>query len=183
MWPRRQSETEVVDLATAPPSSGSIAAVEQMADWVRFADTKATILAAGLGVVVSMFADNATIVVKAIGATCPAKLVAGGLAAVTVLSFLWTLTWVVLAIAPRNTLAYTKLNRFAWPSLVGATAGQLAAHADQNDVDTDAWQQVVDLATIAKRKFDACKQAIYGFGVMIAAGAFTLLAAAAFTGP
>jgi len=154
-----------------------------MADWVRFADTKATILAAGLGVVVTMLTNSTSTVVKAMGATCPSKLVVGGLAAVTVLSFLWTLFWVIRAIAPRNALPYNKLNRFAWPSLVGATADQLVAHADQNNVEGDAWQQVVDLAAIAKRKFDACKLAIYGFGVMIVAGVFTLLTAAAFTAP
>lgn len=153
-----------------------------MANWVRFADTKATILAAGLGVVVSMFTNSADVVVKAIGATCLAKLVVGGLAAVTVLSFLWTLVWVIFAITPRKAFPYNKLNRFAWPSLVGATADQLAAHADQNHIDADAWQQVVDLTAIAKRKFDACSKAIYGFGVMIAAGVFTLLAAAGFAG-
>lgn len=65
MWPRRRPETEPTDAAAAP-SNGSVAAVEQMANWVRFADTKATILAAGLGVVVSMFTNSADVVVKAI---------------------------------------------------------------------------------------------------------------------
>ena len=37
-----------------PASSGSLSAVDQMSSWVRFADTKATILAAGLGVVVTI---------------------------------------------------------------------------------------------------------------------------------
>ncbi|MGB0972130.1 MAG: hypothetical protein ACPGVG_14400 [Mycobacterium sp.] len=41
----------------------------------------------------------------------------------------------------------------------------------------DAWQQILDLAKIAKHKFDACKFAIYGFGVMICAGFFTVVAA------
>ncbi|WP_067973879.1 hypothetical protein [Mycolicibacter icosiumassiliensis] len=154
-----------------------------MANWVRFADTKATILAAGLGVVVSLLTNSLTMVVKAVSATCPAKLVVGALAGLTVVSFLWTLVWVVLAITPRNALPYNKLNRFAWPSLVGATADQLATHAEQSHIDADAWQQVVDLAAIAKRKFDACTKAIYGFSTMIVAGVFTLLAAAVFVGP
>lgn len=155
-----------------------------MANWVRFADTKATILAAGLGVVVTMLTNSTGTVVKAFSGSCASKMVVGGLTAVTVVSFLWTLFWLIRAIAPRNAVPYkNQMNRFAWPSLIGITAEQLVVHADQNSLERDAWQQAVDLAEIAKRKFDACKVAIYGFGVMIVSGVFTLLTAAAFTAP
>ncbi len=163
----------------APETSGSLAAITEIAGWVRFADTKVTILAAGLGVVVTMFTNSAGAVAKAISASCPAKLVVGGLAVAAVISFLWTLFWVMRAIAPRSVVPYNKLNRFAWPSLVGATADQLVAHAAQNSIEADAWQQVVDLAGVAERKFNACKLAIYGFAVMIVVGVFTVLSAAA----
>lgn len=165
-----------------PDSSGSLAAVDQMSNWVRFADTKATILAAGLGAVITILTSSATTVVKALDAACPVRLVVGGLAAATVLAFFWTLFWVVRAIAPRKALPYETLNRFAWPSLIGATAEQLVAHANQRGIEADAWQQVVDLAAIANSKFDACRWALYGFGVMIAAAVLTILIASAFAG-
>lgn len=182
MWPKRGSADQPASAPATPTPSGSLTAINEMANWVRFADTKATILAAGLGVVVTMLTNNTGTVVKAMGMTCPAKLVVGGLAAATVSSFLWTLFWVIRAIAPRSALPYNRLNRFAWPSLVGATADQLLAHAQENNVEIDAWQQVVDLAAVAKRKFDACKRAIYGFGVMIMVGVFTVLSAAVYAG-
>ncbi|OKH66340.1 hypothetical protein EB73_20240 [Mycobacterium sp. SWH-M3] len=166
---------------TSPATSGCLAAITEMAGWVRFADTKATILAAGLGVVITMLTNSTEAVVKALDASCLARLIVGGFAAATVISFLWTLFWIIRAIAPRSALPYNKLNRFAWPSLVGATADQLVEHAERNSIEADAWQQVLDLAGIAKRKFDACKFAIYGFGTMIIVGFFTVLSAAAFT--
>lgn len=164
--------------AVSPSSTGSLAALQHIADWVRFADTKATLLAAGLGVVVTMLTGGASTVVKAMGATCTSRLVVGGLAAVTILSFLWTLIWVIRAITPRKTQRSTTLNRFAWPSLVGITADELADHATEKSLEKDAWQQVVNLAAIAEDKFNACAKATYGFGFMTAFGVFTLMVAA-----
>lgn len=154
-----------------------------MAGWARFGDTKATILAAGLGVVATMFTNSATAVMKAIHGPCPVDLVVGGLALLTVLSFLWTLYWLVRAIAPRSDIPYSGLNRFAWPSLVRANADQLVAHVQQTDVEADAWQQVIDLAVVAQRKFYFCKQAVYGFGVTVVAGLASALLAASVIPP
>ncbi len=178
MWPRRLSAAGNTVTAVSPSSTGSLAALEHIADWVRFADAKATLLAAGLGVVVTMLTSGASTVVKAIGATCTSRLVVGGLAAVTVLSFLWTLIWVIRAITPRKTQLHNTLNRFAWPSLAGVTADELIAHAAAETLEKDAWQQVVNLAAIAKDKFNACTRATYGFGLMTAFGVSTLMAAA-----
>lgn len=161
--------------------TGSIAAIDQMAGWARFGDTKATILAAGLGVAATMFNSSAPAVFKAMTKPCPADLLVGGFALLTVLSFMWTLFWVVRAIAPRSDIPYQRLNRFAWPSVAEATAEQLVRHAQQNGVEEDAWQQVLDLAKVAKRKFYFCKLAVYGFGVTIAAGVVTVLLSALYT--
>lgn len=169
--------------AAAPASTGSIAAIDHMAGWARFGDTKATILAAGVGVVATMFTNSAPAVLKALDAPCPVGLLVGAFASLTVLSFMWTLFWVVRAIAPRSDIAYPGLNRFAWPSVIGATADQLVRHAQENDVEKDAWQQVVDLAVIAQRKFRFCKLAVYGFGVTVAAGVFTVLLSSPFIPP
>jgi len=150
-----------------------------MAGWVRFADTKATILAAGLGVAVTMLANSAKPVVQALKSTtsCTTTNVLLSLCIITIGAFLWTLFWIIRAIAPRSEVPYTGLNRFAWPSLVNATADELASHTAQTAVTDDAWQQAIDLAKIAKRKFTACKFAIYGFGVVVCAGFFTVAAA------
>lgn len=152
-----------------------------MANWVRFADTKATILAAGLGVVVTLLTNSTGTVLKAMNTTCGAKMIVGGLAAVTVVSFLWTLFWVVNAITPRNTVSSGGLNRFAWPSLIGVSADKLLAHVESSEVEVDAWRQVIDLASIADSKFASCKKAINGFALMIVFGVFTVLSAAGFT--
>lgn len=68
--------------------TGSIAAIDQMAGWARFGDTKATILAAGLGVAATMFNSSAPAVFKAMSRPCPAGLLVGGFALLTVLSFM-----------------------------------------------------------------------------------------------
>jgi hypothetical protein len=181
VWPKHQPPAGggLASRAGVTPS-GSLEAIDHMAAWVRFADTKATVLAAGLGVVVTMLASSTSTVVKALGGGCGGKMTVGGLALITALAFLWTLFWLVRAIAPRNRLPYNGLNRFAWPSLVGATAEQLVAHAAASDVEVDAWQQVVDLAGVAREKFDAVKHAVYGFGLLIVVGVFTVVCAAAF---
>jgi hypothetical protein len=93
------------------PTDGSLEAIDQMANWVRFADTKATILAAGVGVVATMLASNAGTVVKAMGEGCTAAFLVGGLTATTVVAFLWTLSWLTWAIVPRGRVRYSHLNR------------------------------------------------------------------------
>ena len=164
-----------------PDSTGSVAAIDQIAEWARFGDTKATILAAGLGVVATMFATNASAVLAAMHKPCPTGLIVGGLALITLLAFMWTLFWVVRAIAPRSDIPYEGLNRFAWPSVARATAAQLVEHAQQNDVEVDAWQQAVDLSKIAKQKFEFCRLAVYGFGVTTATGVLTVILSAPVT--
>ena len=169
--------------SAAPASTGSIAAIDQMAGWARFGDTKATILAAGVGVVATMFTNSAPAVLRALDAPCPVGLLVGVFASLAVLSFMWTLFWVVRAIAPRSDIAYQGINRFAWPSVINTTADQLVQHARENDVEKDAWQQVVDLAVIAQRKFFFCRLAVYGFGVTVAAGVITVLLSSPFISP
>jgi hypothetical protein len=168
--------------ATASSTTeGSIQAIEQIGNWVRFADTKATILAAGLGVVLTMLVTNATTFIKALTKGCEPAFIVGGLAGVTILALLWTLFWLIRAIAPHGKVPYSELNRFAWPSLAGTTIDQLLTHVSQADMDTDAWQQVLDLSRIAKRKFDACVKVTYGFAFLVIASLSCAITAAAFT--
>jgi hypothetical protein len=76
----------------------------------------------------------------------------------------------VRAIGPQNKVFYARLNRFAWPSLVRATAEQLLEHTSRNDVRADAWQQVLDLSVLADRKFSACGKAVNGFAALVLFG-------------
>ena len=162
-------------------SDGGFQALDQMASWVRFADTKATILAAGLGVVLTVLMSNAKTIADALGEGCVAAALVGGLAGGTVLAVGWTLFWLVRAIGPQSAIRYSQLDRFAWPSLLRATPEQLAQHAKTTDARTDAWQQVIDLSTLANRKFDACGKAVRGFAVLVVLGLASVAIAIGFT--
>ena len=144
--------------------------MDQLANWVRFADTKATILTAGLGVILTMLMANAETVGTVIkDGHCEGYVVAG-LAIGALAAAAYTLYWLVRAITPNNKVLYSGLNRFAWPSMTQASVGTLVAHNSQTDVRTDAWQQVIDLSAIARRKFVACGRAVKGFAVLVVLG-------------
>ncbi len=155
--------------------------MDQMANWVRFADTKATILTAGLGVVLTMLMTNADTVTDAIKQGHPDAYVVGTLAGLALLAVGYTLFWLVRAIGPQNNVPYNTLNRFAWPTLIKATTVQLTDHTHNVDVRTDAWRQVIDLSVLANRKFDACGRAVKGFAILAILGVATVATAVGFT--
>jgi hypothetical protein len=155
--------------------------MDQIANWVRFADTKATILTAGLGVVLTILMTNADTITSAVKEGCPAAYIVGTLSALALIAFGYTLLWLVRAIGPQSNVGYIALNRFAWPTLTKATTDQLIDHAQKVDVRTDAWQQVIDLSVLANRKFDACGRAIKGFAVLVVLGVAAVATAVGFT--
>lgn len=155
--------------------------MDQVANWVRFADTKATILTAGLGVVLTMLMTNADSITSAVKNGCPAAYVVGILSALALTAFGYTLFWLVRAIGPQSNFAYNTLNRFAWPTLTKATTNQLTEHAQKVDGRTEAWQQVIDLSALASRKFDACGRAVKGFAVLVVLGVAAVATAVGFT--
>lgn len=175
MWRNCAPKPPPENVHESESADGAFQAMEQMSNWVRFADTKATILTAGFGVLITLLMTNATSVANAIREGCVAAAVVGVLAGGTVLTAVWTLFWLLRAIGPQSAISYSQLNRFAWPSVIRTTPEQLSQHAKHVDVRTDAWQQVVDLSTLASRKFDACGKAIRGFAVLAALG-FTCIA-------
>lgn len=179
MWRNRTSIPPPHD--EGEPADGGFQAMDQVANWVRFADTKTTILTAGLGVVLTMLMTNANTVAEAVREGRTAALVVGVPAVGTVLAVAWTLFWLVRAIGPQNAVQYPHLNRFAWPSLLRATPQELSLHAERVDVRTDAWQQVIDLSTLASRKFEACGKAVRGFAVLVVLGLVCVAAAIGFT--
>jgi hypothetical protein len=175
------ADTPPEDKLEGKPGDGGFQAMDQMANWVRFADTKATILTAGLGVVLTMLVTNADTITKAVKEGCPAAYVVGILSALALVAFGYTLFWLVRAIGPQSNVAYNTLNRFAWPTLTKATTDQLTDHARKVDVRTDAWQQVIDLSVLANRKFDACGRAVKGFAVLVVLGVAAVAVAVGFT--
>lgn len=176
MWPRSTSTPPSASSAAddeptdAQTTDGGFQALDQLANWVRFADTKATILTAGLGVVLTMLVNNSKIVIDAFTESFTATAVVSVLAVTAISSCTWTLFWLVRAIGPQNTVVYARLNRFAWPSLVRATSSQLLDHTNQVSVREDIWQQVLDLSRLAQRKFSACGKAVNGFAVLVLSG-------------
>lgn len=181
---RRRQETRIPpgeEKADGKPADGGFQAMDQMANWVRFADTKATILTAGLGVVLTMLITNAKTVMAAIRRGCPGSLVVGALVLVAFGALCYTLWWLVNAIAPRSDVGNAALNRFAWPSLQRATVDDLVTHASSIDVRRDAWQQVIDLSKLAEKKFSACRQAIRGFATLVVAAAACVATAVSLT--
>lgn len=149
-------------------SDGGYQSLEQIANWVRFADTKVTVLTAGLGVVLTMTMTNIGSVIRAVGAGQVQACVMGVLIAFTVSAFAYTLAWLTRALGPQSGIEYAELNRFAWPSLAGASVADLTEHVKLRQVSDDAWQQVIDLASVASRKFRACGRAVYGFAGFVA---------------
>ena len=160
---------------------GCFQAMDQMANWVRFADTKATILTAGLGVVLTMLISNSKTIATAIKQRGPDAYIVGSLATLALFALGYTLFWLVLAIGPRSTVADNTFNRFAWPTLLNATTDQVISHTYTVDVRTDAWRQVVDLSVIAGRKFGACGHAVKGFAVLVVLGVACVATAIGFT--
>lgn len=164
---------------SVPPADGSFHALEQMANWVRFADTKATILTAGFGAVLSILVASSGTIVDALVLGDAATYVTGLLVGLTVLLGCYTLFWLVRAIEPRCDVSRTGINRFAWPTLIGVQAQELLTHSATKPTNEDAWQQVLDLASLADRKFQACTRATRGFATLVIVGVACLATAAA----
>jgi hypothetical protein len=163
------------------PADGSFQSMDQVANWVRFADTKATILAAGVGVVITILMTNSKTIATAIKHGCPDAYIVGSLAALAAITLGYTVFWLVCAIGPQSTVAYNSLNRFAWPTMLKTTTDELTDHADRVDARADAWQQVIDLSILANRKFAACGRAVKGFAALVVLGVACVATAIGFT--
>lgn len=147
---------------------GALEAMEHVSNWVRFADTKATILSAGVAAVLAMSVANAKTVIKQIDYS-PGGITIAALAAISIAAILWTIICIVRAITPNRTTGTLEPNRFAWPAMARLPLEDLQHHARTTLRDEDAWRQTYDLALTANRKFRACKNAAFGFAVLIIA--------------
>jgi hypothetical protein len=172
---------EVPKAADAKPDDGAFQSMDQIANWIRFADTKASVLVGGLGVVVTIIVSNSKTVVSAIDEGNPQAAILYTLCGIATAAFIWSLTWLLIAIGPRRKTALPGINRFAWPTLTSIDAQTLMERGTTDDVREDAWRQVIDLARLADRKFAATNKAIWGFGILIVTGATLMVASAGIT--
>lgn len=78
---------------------GHFQALDHAANWVRFADTKATVLTAAFGVVTTMLAANVPSIARAASADASWL---GPLLAVATGAFFYTLWWLIHALTPRR---------------------------------------------------------------------------------
>lgn len=171
---RKQKPSPRKHVATS--SDGSAQSLDHMASWVRFAETKATILTAGLGVVVTLLMTNTKNIVTAIAAPSHLSCLVSIFALVSAVGLIYTLGWLLVAIGPSSSNP-SRINRFAWPTLVTASPRELREHVQNTDSKSDAWDQVMTLSKLADRKFKACSQAVRGFAVFLPASVVCVLLA------
>ncbi|MBK0419020.1 hypothetical protein JD276_08225 [Leucobacter sp. CSA1] len=118
----------------------------------------------------TMLVSNSSTIMKAAQQSWITGLYVGGPATLTLLTFMWTLFWLMKAIGPQRKVGYLQPNRFSWPSLARASVTDLHEHLSTSSAADDAWQQILDLSKLAERKFAACEKAVYGFGALILLG-------------
>lgn len=168
----------------APPAAnysleGSDLALTQAAEWVKFADTKATILTAALGVVATMYVTNASVIVTAMTKGEMQTLVVGLFVLAGIGTFIFTLSWLLIAIYPRGSRSF-ELNRFSWPSLSAADHEALLAHAATTPSYIDAYEQAIQLSAVAESKFTAVRRATGGFAGLLSSAIVSVAVSVAF---
>jgi hypothetical protein len=140
--------------------------LQQVAEWIRFADAKAGAVVAADGVMIAFYAGR----LDKPGVGLPAKLALSGALLIAALSALFA----VMTVAPRarrvgatSALHYDVIA--AHPSASAFHGAAMTLHADRNRFDEALTNHVWTLANIAKRKYTYAAWAI-----RIAIGAFTL---------
>lgn len=171
-----QGPTSFARACETHPEHGELQSMEQLANWVRFADTKATILFAGLGVALTLSLSSVSTTAHAVQRGGSSGAIVGITGALTAIAFLWTLSWLLCAINPSRTSGSTTPNRFAWPTLTALDLDEFEGHLDQVDMAADARRQCLDLARLARRKYLACTLAVWGYGVFLLLAVSTMLA-------
>jgi hypothetical protein len=152
--------------------------IQETGNWIRNADTKATVLAAALALTISTAVTHCAGVVDAyhgrggvIGRWI--IIVASLLAAATLLL---SIVNVYKTLLPR-TSAETTFNRFGWPSI--AASSHPPTKLDPAGLRDEAWRQSYQLALIAQAKFHHFRLGLRFFLSAIFFLSFTFIAVAA----
>lgn len=167
----------------APPDAGTgwedaELVIQETGNWIRNADTKATVLAAALALTISTSVTHCAGVLAAyhdrggsIGRWI--IIVASLVAAATLLLSIFN---VYKTLVPRTT-PETAFNRFGWPSI--ATCPHPPTKLEPGALRDDAWRQCYQLALIAQGKFRHFKFALGSFLVAIGFLSLTSITVAA----
>lgn len=147
-------------------------AVSETGAWIKNADTKATILAAGLGVAISVTAGRAAAVWQLImGPNTALSVVSTAAALVFALGVVGSIWCAVRTLIPRTNVTGGR-NPFAWPSV--------ASSFEANDEEfgkasaQQAWNQAHALARIAAAKYRSFEVALTWFIVAIVGSGITV---------
>ena len=136
-------------------------AMQESGSWIKNADTKVTILAAVLGVSLTILAGQSSRIVGAlqrqdVHVVFP---LAFALAGVVVTS-IGTLFFVGECLRPR-TVKVSEDNRFAWPSMAGRSSAPLSFPSASRVAE--AWEQAFALSKIVEAKYRSFRWALRMF--------------------
>jgi hypothetical protein len=164
------------------PDDGALVAMDQVGQWVRYADTKAGLVAAGFAAVLVLITGQVDDVVTTMKSGRDWMAVCIVLAVLVVAAAVITLWNLIDAIVPRPRGEGPVNNRFAWPALKEMDRSGLRAHLAATTVADDAWEQTLALAKIADQKYEAARAALAALmfftltGTVLVVGAGSLAA-------
>ncbi|WP_147130050.1 hypothetical protein [Nocardia ninae] len=136
----------------------------EFGNWIKNADTKLTVLAAALGIVMAAVASKADSFQKALANPefdCKWTLIMALLLLLG--AIVVTAGYLYVALVPRMTSMGS--NRFAWPSVVAE--GRPPWNLEHRSTLDEAWSQNHALAGIAGRKYVAFRKALRTFGIAL----------------
>ncbi|MEU4468919.1 hypothetical protein AB0G20_35405 [Streptomyces sp. NPDC024017] len=140
------------------PGTDVTLAINQVSAWIVSADTKAGLLAAGLGVMVAGLLTRAGDLRSMAPPHTFREFLTLVLIHLVVISLSASGWFIVRTLAPRAVSSTP--TRYGWPTLARR------AHAPQPSAEPgrareEAWQHAVDLAAVAERKFAAFRRALH----------------------
>lgn len=144
-------------------------ALQEFGSWIKNADTKVTVLAAALGVTISLVgAKSETLVLayRASGSTCPSALWCVLL--LFLISVLFTAHYIYKALNPRMETS-SEFSRFSWTSM--AALAEAPKSFPSSGSDAEAWAQAHVLSRIAREKYKSLRAALICFASVMVTGA------------
>lgn len=135
----------------------TLAVMASTSEWIRSADTKASILAASLFAVLG-FSLAATSSIPAIWKGGPAPTPQSWCQMLALVLSTLTLAALLAVLWPRTVIPHP--NRFSWPWLAGADQAEVEERVRSSKVRAEGWQQAKVLAEIANQKHRCLKVAV-----------------------
>lgn len=147
--------------------AGAQLAVQEFGNWVRHADSKVTVLAAAIGVSVTLLAGRSGAVFMVLTAAGLAlwiqmAVIITGIGSLVCIGA--ALRLVFVALAPRMDASAPR-NPFSWPD-VAAAVPRLPRPSRVDEIDF-AWHEAGTLASIARKKYGAFRRALEWFLVSV----------------